>query len=188
MVKQIVTQRELKEKYLENQSISTTATSEAWGITLLNSIDHGDTFYDRTGNKITMTQLNMRMRCNTNTIGGFASARIIIFVDREPGGATPSQTDVFRGVYQTAMYETYGDTRGRFQILTDRCITFSTDQRMKHLTFFKKLNIPVEYDGTGAGGADLSKNAIYAAIIGNVGNGTNVVTMTFDSRIRFVDG
>ncbi len=163
------------------------------GITAsINLIPQGVTEVTRIGRKCTIKQINWRfnLALGTQTSGGNASdiARVIMYVDKQANKATAAITDIL----ESADYQSFNNlaNKNRFRTLMDRTYDINAlagggdgtaedyGQVLIQDTFFKKVNIPVEFSaGTGAIGEITSYN-IGVLLISRAG------LATFNSKIR----
>lgn len=96
---------------------------------------------------------------DTATPAHGSQVRVIIFQDKQCNGVTAAVDDIL----QTANYKSYYNlvNQGRFKILMDRTHninyqtlasmtdnSFSQSEHQQHYTFYKKLNVPIEFDAT----------------------------------------
>ena len=117
------------------------------------------------------------------------TARIILFWDKQCNGATAGVTDIL----ESAQYNSFNNlaNKGRFKILMDKRYTLNYmtgigtagDQDysavFKHGSYYKKCNIPVEYDSTTGAITEIKSNNIGVLLIPS--NGTS----GFNSKFRF---
>ena len=118
--------------------------------------------------------------------------RIVVYLDRQANGATATQADLFgtqteiRGMWNLA-------NKDRFEILWDKIwnLNYSTAvyvpaKSQIHMggkfwneTFFKKLDVPLEFDGVNGAMTEIKSNNIGVALVGVNGRAG------FRSSIRF---
>ncbi len=112
--------------------------------------------------------------------------RIIIVWDKQANGSIPAVT----GVLDTASLSSYLnlENSGRFVVLMNRFHTINimasgtatgTWPNEQYHTFFKKVNIPIEFSGTAGVIGEITSNNIYAIYITANGNAG-----VFDSKVR----
>ncbi len=132
------------------------------------TIAQGTTESERIGRKCTIRQINWRFELllpgatgsnNTSDI-----VRIILYQDKQCNGATAAVT----GILESADYQSFNQlaNKSRFRTLMDRTYELSsgggsgrgsTDtlafaEKAMQDTFFKKVNIPIEYDNSATTG------------------------------------
>lgn len=192
---------------------STTALTDvttAGSFRLLNGTTLGTDFTNRIGRKIIITSIQLRHMIqlenalNTNlaaTATGGQSCRMIVFVDNQPNGATPSVADLLVEALPTSMLNL--NNRDRFRILIDKAwyfdpfiISLTATQAVAPMSRtgiyykkYKKCNIETIYNAGNAGTiGDINSGAIYCFWIGQYVNGVNLnVSANQCERLRFVD-
>lgn len=129
--------------------------------------------------------------------------RMIVFVDRQPNGSAAGSADLLQGA-SGAVDTTCPlnlNNRNRFTVIADQFFeigplrmtqTAKSQAGFTHLPrvkFYKKVNIPVTYMGTGATIASIASNAIYGLFIGDYPSAA-ISNLCFRgcTRLRFVDG
>jgi len=177
----------------------------------LNRIEGGDKGYNRNGNKIQVTKINLRGTCllgqNSNetfnsTTPGEVYFRWLLIIDTQCNGSTPAATDIFEqspvSQDQFSVYNSLTES-GRFKVLMDKFIRvnqahpmFNTETHHTHvgnrLTFFKKtfkVNLPIVYSDNLSNLASVRNNNIFMVIF-NGHDGTHC-EISYRARIRFTD-
>ncbi len=163
----------------------------------VNLIAQGVTESQRIGRKCTVRSIGWRFRIDlpaseaaTNTIDNI---RVIMFLDKQANGATASVTDIL----EVANYQSFNNlaNKGRFRTLMDRNYDLvaqaaggdgTTEDYGEDVisdTFFKKCNIPIEFNSTAGVIAEIRSNNIGILLISSKG------LAGFDSkvRLRFAD-
>ncbi len=163
----------------------------------INIIAQGVTESTRVGRKCTIKSMNWNwiIRLPESdaqaTPAGGDSIRIIVYLDKQCNGAAASATDLL----ETDDFQSYRNlaNSGRFVFLMDKMITLnyqgmasdgagvvSQANFAKTGVFFKKCDIPIEYDNSASDGtlATIRTNNLGVMIVGLSG------TMTFFSKIR----
>lgn len=127
-------------KYLDT-SMATPATSTAF-VQCLNLIGQGTDYYQRVGNTIRISQLNIRgLFTSVATTPAYGvNIRVVIFIDREScSGSNPAYTDLFTGSSLIAPYNLL-TAASRFKILYDKLFTLDLSTRTSvHFRYFKKF-------------------------------------------------
>ncbi len=154
----------------------------------------------RIGRKITVTQLGWRfdVKLPTTTVGTDTSdvVRLILYWDKQANGAAATVTDIL----ESADYQSFNNlsNSGRFKTLMDKTYHISspsgsgrgsTDtlqfgEAETGGSFFKRLNIPVEYNSTAGAITELTTNNIGVLVLAVAGKASLLSKM----RIRFTDG
>lgn len=161
----------------------TTGTAQ---LVLLNGTAVGDEYNTRDGRRMHMTKLYIRGHVNApNTVGAVGSARLLVVYDKQTNAAAPVVTDILNTDNVASHLNL--NNRSRFQVLVDEIypIGFQGNYSQK-LQVFRKLNLDVQFLGTGATVASISTGSIYAVFLTDVG-ATNITNFTYSSRIRFLD-
>lgn len=126
-------------------------------------------------------------------------ARIIIFIDNQPNGATPIVTDLLTSATSYAQLNL--NNRDRFKILSDKqfplhAYAYNTTSgtavaSLSNSYAFKKFikcNIETIFNaGTAATIADITSGAIYMFLIGSIATGSNDATCALSTRVRYSD-
>jgi len=150
----------------------------------------------RIGRRITIRSIQWRYDLIlpfTTSVSNHDIVRIIVYQDKQTNGATASISDVL----ETDQYQSYYNlaNKNRFRILYDRRITQnvaaaagdgSTNDTISNAyqgTWNKRVNIPVEYSGTGGALTDLRSNNIGIMLLSK--NGGSILLSKM--RIRFSD-
>ena len=164
-----------------------------------NLIAQGVTEVERIGRKCTIRSINWRFQISLPSQDAIAAApngdtiRVLLYLDKQANGAAPATTDII----ESADFQSFNNlaNKGRFRTLMDRTYNVNyaaggsngTTQDWASVfesdTFFKKVNIPIEFSaGTGAI-TEIRSNNIGLLLMGNTGVGGFVSKM----RIRFSD-
>lgn len=163
----------------------TAAASTAAGvITLLNAMQKGDDVNLREGRQIRMKSLEYRDTLELNGAATATTHRLIFFIDTAPAGALPATTDLLDAAAVQSPRNL--DNRRRFIILRDVMRTIDSGVPQKHRKIFVKMNFKTTYNSGNAGNVtDLSGNALYMLHMSD--EAVNTPTLTYETRIRFVD-
>lgn len=145
----------------------------------LNTVPTGTSLYAREGQRITMTQLQIRGFIRVDAATTYAAGSLLIVYDKAPRGALPVPTDIL-DLATTQSFQKL-DTRDRFEILFRKNYSLEgnnttvTADSFRNIDEVVYMNRSATYTLSGAGGtiADISYGALYAFWIGNVGAGTN---------------
>ncbi len=126
-----------------------------------NIIAQGMTESTRIGRKCTIKSINWRMEVNLASNASLNNSdivRVILFLDRQCNGAAPATTDLL----EAADYQSFNNlaNKSRFFTLMDRTYSVNpsgasgdgtTDATVSTViadTFFKKVDLPIEYDNS----------------------------------------
>ncbi len=162
----------------------------------INLIAQGVTETTRIGRKCTIRSIGWRFRWSisgttdensTSDIG-----RVIMYVDKQANGATAAVTDILK----SADFQSFNNlnNKGRFRVLIDRTYSLvipsggtsaaGVDQFGEMVlagTFFKKVNIPIEFSSTAGAITEIRSNNIGVLLI----SGTGVCGFASKIRLRF---
>ncbi len=172
------------------------ATGGTIAIDSVNKIAQGTTESTRIGRKCTLRSINWRFRICLPAATDGASAsdtvRIILYLDKQANGATAAVTNIL----ESADFQSFNNlaNKTRFRTLMDRTYTLNasisgdgttidTSQVDLDDSFFKKVNLPIEFDSTAGAITEIRSNNIGILTISSNG------LAGFDSsmRIRFSD-
>ncbi len=183
-------------------NVANTATAGVIAEDSCNTIAQDTTESTRVGRKCTIRSINWRWNAvlldtvSTQVPGTPETTRIILYLDKQTNGVTAAVTDIL----ETADFQSFNNlaNKSRFRILMDRSFTLAvtagagdgtaandwTGQGLND-SFYKKCNIPIEYDNTATTGAiaTVRSNNIGVLVIGD-GTGTSIGSKM---RLRFSD-
>lgn len=198
----------MESKAYDNSSLSTQVNTSGSFI-VLNTPVPGTDYINRIGRKVTVTSVFVRGFMNleaaaTPTTGIVSEAqmgRMIIFVDKQPNGATPATTDLLTNA--TAQSQLNLNNRDRFFILCDKQWVFdpmiynttatqavaTVGRTIVPIKKYKKVSVETIYNaGTAGTIADITTNAIHLFFIGTVAAGSDTdLNAFFSTRVRFID-
>lgn len=152
------------------------------------TITQGSTGSQRDGRKIVVTGIHFRgfLVNDANSAGG--ALRIVLYVDKQPNGATASTTSYFSSANaKTQSFRNLTEFK-RFRALVDKTyIVNSTggtvSQNRRAVNFNLKVNIPINYTST--------TGAITELLESNIGLLTSATGANLDLdgiwRLRYVD-
>ena len=179
---------------MEYKSIDTrmnaTAVDNGSAVLLLNGCARGDDINERTGRRTTMVSLEAKIYTYaTTTTGASQIHRHLLVLDTQPNGSalTPLQVLSAADTFSSRNLE----NRARFRVLMDRrfslsAATLSGSRRV--FKFYKRLHIPVTYNGGDAGTvADIVTNSLYWIGIGSEAAGPTAGAAQGFFRVRFTD-
>ncbi len=166
----------------------------------VNIIAQGVTESERIGRKCTISQINWRYQCTLPvrdaqmTPGGFDVVRVIMFLDRQANKATALVTDVLESVNWQSFNNLVN--KNRFLILHDKEVELNYEgmasdgagvvsQAAYALSgsFYKKVNIPIEFNAAAGAMTEITSNNIGVLLISSKG----VAGFNSKIRLRFTD-
>ncbi len=181
---------------LDDASISATGTVTP----TINIIPQGVTEKQRVGRKCTIKQINWRFTLSLPAAADQADppapdiARVIMYLDKQANQATASVVDIL----ESTNYQSFNNlsNKKRFRILmsrvydleyktsiTDGTNTGAYPQQNVTDSFFKKVNIPIEFNSTAGAITEITSNNLGVLLIAK--NGTMIFTSKI--RLRFSD-
>lgn len=167
-------------------------------------IAQGLTDKTRVGNKITVTNFNLRFTLSQDDTGTGAifniNFRYMLIIDKQCNGATLPTTlllDPGNPALTTVDLKSFRnlDNTDRFEVLTDKFIHMSQsctnalhsnqgESRVYKVSH--KLNLPIHYSGTTGAITELKSNNLVALLIPDT-TSTTTTNYTALARIKFVD-
>ena len=183
---------------LDDATVAAGAVIQAGGT--INVIEQGVTESQRVGRKCTIKSINWRYQVRIPEYDDQANpdpgdtVRVILYLDKQCNGATAANTDIL----ESADFQSFRNlaNSGRFVILHDKVFSMnhfgvgsatagnlSTGEVVKNATFFKKCNIPIEFNNTTGAIAEIRSNNLGVLICGQSG----VAGFNSKIRLRFSD-
>lgn len=192
---QLLAARSIEKKYFETDIGDTNNASAGVIIPSLNLVIQGVTDNERVGNKIMITNINMRGFAKNRDLGtgvyAGANLRIILWLDKQCNGASPIVTDILKQPTITSFRNL--DNVNRFDILYDHTIkvpcdstnALHTDESATYWNIQRKGNWELHYSGATGSITELKSNNIGLLYI------TDVITCLSCAagicRIKFTD-
>ncbi len=161
-------------------------------------IAQGTTESTRIGRKCTVKSINWRfivqLAAGLVTTTTSDVVRVILFLDKQCNGATAAAGDILE---TTTDYQSFNNlaNKNRFRTLMDRSYNLNASsgggntgsatfgEFAIHDSFYKKCNIPIEYDSTAGAITEIRSNNI-AVLLVSQGNSSSFIS---SMRIRFSD-
>ncbi len=158
----------------------------------INKIAQGTTEVTRIGRKCTIKSINWRFRVQlpngTSSASTSDTLRVIMYLDKQCNGATATSA----GILESDDFQSFNNlaNKSRFRTLMDRTYTISTRAGGGNGTaedygkegvddsFYKKCNIPIEFDSTAGAITEIRSNNVGILLITESG------LMGFASKIR----
>lgn len=192
----------VEKKYLDTIETSTviSATTGTISGAVLN-IAEGSSDVTRVGNKITVTNVNVRIHFNVAdmTTAAFQNrnVRFILYIDRQANGSAPQPTEIISipGGISEKSYRNL-DNLDRFVILRDKFIhlpMISTNALhtltgpSPVYTFNKKVECAVHYNGATGALTELRSNNIAFLLVPDVPVTAQAISFTSLTRIKYID-
>lgn len=167
-----------------------------------NLVAQGTGEEERVGRKIIIRSISCRFQCvlpadpDAPNITGGDTLRIIIYIDKQANGAAATVLDIL----ETATYDSYRNlsNTNRFIILKDKWVTMNRPNSVldgqapetstspifvREWKWYKKLNLPIEFDGTSGVLTEIQSNNIsylYITAFGIAGVNLQCTRIRFD--------
>lgn len=170
-------------------------------------IGQGVTSTTRIGRKAVIENIGWRGKLQLGLNAGSAlqapqTVRLMLVQDKQANGAASTISGSPNGVLSSANYQAFNElvNKDRFFVLMDKVFTFNAQAGAgdgtandsapvdENFSFFKKVNIPIEYSGTATPSVitELRSNNIFGIFISSTSAGS--VSMDSKFRFRFSDG
>ncbi len=160
----------------------------------INLIAQGTTESERIGRKCTIKSIHWRydiLYPQQSAVTGGDVLRVILYLDKQANGATALVNDIL----ETNNYQSFYNlaNKSRFRIYMDRTWAINanagagngtandTFSKFKQGTFYKRCNVPIEFDSTTGAITEIRSNNIGVLMISRLG----LVGFTSQMRIRF---
>jgi len=187
------------EKKVIDVAQTTTAVNTTGSVTLLNGVATGTDFTDRIGRRTNVTAIQLRGFFTPDLTSATITqnlARILIVEDQQTNGVIATIADILNAVTPTSFMNM--SNRERFKVHMDQQLALGPQNFTSDLVcapcpgghvinFYKKVNIPMVFEGTAATIASISSGALYLVTVGNVAAGNLDSQLLWSSRVRFID-
>lgn len=174
----------VEKKYLD--TTASTTSVQGGGFLLLNGLVQGTSATTRLGQSIKMISVYPNIFWTINAAATTTYCRMIIFIDKQPNGAAPIQSDILSAVNSVLAPMNVGNSK-RFKILMDKRLQLSINgNEIVKYKRFRKLATHTEYNTGNTGGiADIQTNSIYLYHMSD--QTVNAPTFSYNVRLRFID-
>lgn len=173
-------------KFLDVTALGTTLANIRF--ILMNGIAQGTGVSGRIGNKITMTSAQGRISIYVSTATTSPSVRCMLVFDSQTNSAVFTGGDLLASAAAGVDFLSplNLNNRERFRILWDRTYTVDTvSTERATFNFYKKMKLPVVYDGTGALVDDIQTGSLYLVIMSS--DRTTPPIFDYYTRVRYID-
>lgn len=151
---------------------------------LLNGIAQGDADNMRNGNSVKMQRIDLKGAFDQSAAAANTSIRCIMIQDKmHTGAANPNILDYLETNTIYSMRNT--DYSSRWRVFMDRVILLDPEHQQKPLSIHKVVKDHIKFDQIGSAATDITINPIYLYLLGS--EPTNLPTVTYSSRLRYVD-
>lgn len=167
--------------------------------TLINSVAAGPDDTERIGRKVTATsiQLHYRVAGSTTDLGSAQfpenadTVRVVLVQDKQPNGTACSYADVYNLVSAGAT-DPFAfrqmDNSQRFNVLAvDQLQLSSAGPNGAQNSRFIKCSIPVRYQGTSSGIANIVSGALWVFAVDQNTTTSNPITISGYARVTYTD-
>ncbi len=173
-------------KFFDSNHEDTLVSTSGTILTSVNLVPQGNNESDREGRRILIQsfmaywEVSLPLRTDQADIQSGDIIRIMVLIDHQANGASPIVTDIletaqlnsFRNLAHTKRFTVIMDKRlaiNRFVAATDGTNTSTTPNILKFCRIFKKLNLPIHFDGTAGIFSEITENNILFLYISSQG-------------------
>jgi len=173
------------EKHASNTTVTGNPDSSTGLLSCVNLIGQGLTEGDRAGDSIMLKTLHCNMRLTINSAASNSVVRVILFLYKQPQGATPTSNFVLASANHLAPYN--HDNAGLYTILYDKQFPLSISGTQEVCPQFtrKFYQLHETFDGTSASIGDIQTNALWIQFISD--EATNTPTIAARFQLMFID-
>lgn len=173
------------EKQALNTSLNTTVSATAGHLQCLNLIAQGDAEGNRQGDSIMMKQIHCNFKYTINSSATHSTIRTIVFLYKQPQGATPTSDFVLSAQAHLANYN--HDNAGLYTVLYDKSVVLnitSVQERIVQMTR-KFYQVHETFDGIGATSTEIQTNALWVLFISD--EATNLPSVSMRAQLMYID-
>lgn len=181
-------------KYFDTTlSFNVDSTMEVPATGQLVLIPQGDTATTRDGRQCTLTSIQIRASCIFVPAAAATAATwmsLYLVLDKQCNGAAAAVTDVFTSANSSlAMFNL--DNSDRFQIIKKWQYDFNAvagattayNNVQRHIEWFKKINIPMNYSSTAGAITEIRSNNLF--LVAGAQNSDDLIQVGGVCRVRF---
>ncbi len=181
-------------KILDNSAVATAIPDGAGVIVAeLTNSAQGSIDSTRNGNQITLKMLEFQAFIVIASAANSSQVRVMLVQDKQTNGAGFAVDDVLESVTNllSLISPKESDNKKRFNLLFDKVFVLnrpgisSVQSNVRHIKFRKKLNMKIQYNGTGTTIAALRSNSLALLVISN--EPTNEPTIDHFLRLSYID-
>ncbi len=148
---------------------------------------HEDT--QRDGNSIRLKSIHIKGFIKTITSSSKNVVRLVVVLDKQTNQAQAAFSDIFfdNSAGDAVISDRNIDNTRRFTLLWDKVIVLeaSSSAGTRYFNFYKKLNMPIRYDGNANDITDLTQNSLQFIQVSDTVSSTPIIT--FHARLRYLD-
>jgi hypothetical protein len=174
-------------KIIDTQ-LSLAAISTTANILQLTNIAQGTSDITREGNQIKISSIQFKYYMEINASTTATALRFILVQDKQTNGAIYTPGDLLEDASPTDVIVSPNNlgNKFRFRILYNKVHTLSQNgSRMQYKEFYKKVELPIRYDGNAGTIADVNTNSLSMFIVSDEATNTPIIDMFV--RLRFID-
>lgn len=150
----------------------------------LNLIAQGDGPSSRDGNSLKTMKIFVNLNCSINASAASTALRIVLFVDKEANGLTPTISDIFSAASVTSNYN--HNESSRFFTLSDKTMVLTQQASQgRYMKVYRRLGFHIHFDGTAATVANVQDNNIWLFFISD--ESVNLPQIAYNSQLIYVD-
>lgn len=166
---------------------SSTPDNSAGSVVLLNGLATGDDFNSRDGRQIRMKSIQLNMKFNLHASATATVVRVLLVLDTQPNAAVATLSGILDvGSAATVVAFRNLNNRKRFIILRDWVVKVNTNLPEITREYYHTLDAKTVYNATNGGTiADIETNSLSLWLASD--EATNTPTVTYNSRVRFID-
>lgn len=168
------------------------ATSSAVTVTPITvslcDLNQGDTSSTRDGAHVKFISLRWAYQIIANVSSTATSVRCMVVRDNQTNEAAFAVGDLLQDVtiQDSIVSDRQQDHLKRFTVLYDKVHVLNvTNVRHIYRKYYKKLNLPIQYDGNVGDITDQTQKSLHLVFMSN--EATNTPLITFDATLRFID-
>lgn len=175
---------------------ATYAVNTTGSVTLLNGVATGTDFTERIGRRVKCVALQVRGYggYDTNSAGNSQLIRFLLVEDMQTNGVLAGVTDILQTAHPASFMNM--NNRERFRVICDKTFILASltsaaancaTPSVFKFDIYKKINVPVTFEGTSNTVGSISSGALLAVWVGSTAAGTNDAYANCTFRVRFTD-
>ncbi len=175
---------EYKQRY---EKITLSATGSTPSFFSLVTLSQGQTQNTRIGAQAKFISIFFNATAIVTTTATFL--RFIVLIDKQCNGSNPSGSDLLEDVTinNGIVSPLNMDNKFRFKILYNHVMKLSNNFPIQQIKWYKKLVLPVRYDGTGAAVSALTSNNLLVCVFSDKNGLGDEPLLTWNIKTSYVD-
>lgn len=178
----------LTERKIHTLATGSTISSAAGTIIpITQSLVQGDNITNRSGDKVTMKSLKVKLQFQLNVLSNSQTIRYILFADTMANRAVPAVTDVIVSATVTSLYEPINLLKRRFHVFADitKTLVLTAQSQAIHLDLSFKKEMPIYFGDPGNVAVANSKNALFMLVVTDATS--NAPSFAVDHQMEYYD-